>query len=114
MNALQSQAHKRFLALEHAALLEEDWHRQRIPQPDDLAIATEAREVLWTHIQQLAPRDRLIITLRYYADAQLPEIASTLGLREGAVRVALHRALARLRMSVEDPRDIACRAQEEE
>jgi RNA polymerase sigma-70 factor (ECF subfamily) len=45
----------------------------------------------------MGERDRLIVILFYQDDASIDEIARILGCRAGAVKVALHRARARLR-----------------
>ncbi|HTM02378.1 MAG TPA: sigma-70 family RNA polymerase sigma factor [Vicinamibacterales bacterium] len=45
----------------------------------------------------LAERDRLVVMLTFYADAEAPRIANDLGVTSGAVRAIRHRAMARLR-----------------
>ncbi len=52
-------------------------------------------------IQQLSPRDQLLVTLRYYEDFSMRDIAAVSGLSEGNVRTRLHRALARLKSMIE-------------
>ena len=45
----------------------------------------------------LPERDRLVLTLTYYADQDAPRIAVALGVSAGAIRVIRHRAMGRLR-----------------
>lgn len=52
-------------------------------------------------MRQLPPRDRALLVLRYYDDMALGDVARILGMTEGAVRVALHRAIRRLRPLLE-------------
>jgi RNA polymerase sigma-70 factor (ECF subfamily) len=60
-------------------------------------ISTEERERIGRCLETLSFEHRLAVVLRYYADLTGPEIAKTLGWREGTVRSRLHRALAKLR-----------------
>ncbi len=52
-------------------------------------------------IERMSDRDRLMVILYYQDDASIDEIAGILGCRAGAVKVALHRARARLREQLE-------------
>lgn len=52
-------------------------------------------------IERLGHRDRELITLRYGADLSAAQIGALLDLRTNAVEVALHRALERLRSTIE-------------
>ncbi|GEA84830.1 RNA polymerase sigma factor [Cellulomonas gelida] len=47
----------------------------------------------------LSPRARAVLALRYVADLDDKEIASTLGVTRSTVRVTAHRALTRLRVT---------------
>jgi RNA polymerase sigma-70 factor (ECF subfamily) len=67
------------------------------PPADELALLAEEREEIWRWVQALAPRARMAIVLRYYADFSTREVAHALDVREGAARVILHRAMAQLR-----------------
>ncbi len=51
-------------------------------------------------LQSLGQRDRAVLILTFYAEKTAAEIAGELGLTSGAVRVARHRALDRLRECV--------------
>jgi RNA polymerase sigma-70 factor (ECF subfamily) len=51
-------------------------------------------------LNSLASRDRILLLLTFYAEKNAADIASTLQMAPGAVRVARHRALGRLRECV--------------
>jgi RNA polymerase sigma-70 factor, ECF subfamily len=48
-------------------------------------------------LKSLPPRDRALLVLTFYAEKKASDIASTFEMAAGAVRVARHRALMRLR-----------------
>jgi RNA polymerase sigma factor (sigma-70 family) len=48
-------------------------------------------------LDQLAPRQRLAIVLRYYADLSVRDIAAAMRCREGTVKATIHAAHERLR-----------------
>lgn len=67
----------------------------------DLEEDTVRRLALAAAVAELDERDRELIALRYGADLTARRIGELLGMRKNAVEVALHRALARLRATVE-------------
>jgi RNA polymerase sigma-70 factor, ECF subfamily len=69
------------------------------------------RLALSAAVERLEERDRELIALRYGADLTARQIAELLDLRTNAVEVALHRALNRLRASLEEPGDPPVRKQ---
>jgi RNA polymerase sigma-70 factor (ECF subfamily) len=77
--------------------LSADWLCAAPLQPDEAAQDAELRREVWRRVQQLEPRARLGITLRYYSDYSPREVAEALGVSEGAARTLLSRALAQLR-----------------
>ena len=54
-------------------------------------------------VSALGERERDLIALRYGADLTAKQIAALLGMQTNAVEVALHRSLARLRVTFEQP-----------
>jgi RNA polymerase sigma factor (sigma-70 family) len=58
-------------------------------------------------VATLDERDRELIALRYGADLTARQIAELLGARTNAIEVALHRALGRLRTTLEDENEPA-------
>jgi RNA polymerase sigma-70 factor (sigma-E family) len=51
----------------------------------------------WRALEQLSPRRRAAVVLRYYADLSEADIAEALGCSRGTVKSLLHRALAQLK-----------------
>ena len=54
-------------------------------------------------IQRLRPRDRAVVTLHYFLDLSLEDVAATTGQSVAAVRSRLYRALHSMRPSLEVP-----------
>jgi RNA polymerase sigma factor (sigma-70 family) len=78
--------------------------RSRVPscspwEPEHLDPARDvaSRLTIVAALGQLAPRQRLAITLRYYADLPVKQIARAMQCREGTVKATLHAAHDRLR-----------------
>jgi RNA polymerase sigma-70 factor (ECF subfamily) len=69
--------------------------------PGDLTEDAERRLLLRAALATLDERSRELIALRYGADLTARQIGELLELRTNEVEVALHRALARLRKSLE-------------
>lgn len=67
------------------------------PSPDRAALID-----LGNAMADLDPKDRALIGLRYVADLDSEAIGRELGLSASAVRVRLHRLLARLRQELGD------------
>jgi RNA polymerase sigma-70 factor (ECF subfamily) len=68
----------------------------------DLEQEVVRRVDLHAAVAALDPRERELVAMRYGADLKARQIAEILGLRTNTVEVALHRALARLRLTLED------------
>ena len=69
--------------------------------PGDLEEETGRRLELAAALAELGPRDRELVALRYGADLSAKQIGELLDLRTNAVEVAIHRALGRLRETLE-------------
>ena len=50
-------------------------------------------------MEGLTPDQRIVLTLRFYADLSVDEIAARVGTRPGTVKSRLHRALRDLRLA---------------
>ena len=61
------------------------------------AVARSARSRLQDAVGTLAPLDREVLSLRFEADLELPQLAETLGVPVPTAKARLYRALARLR-----------------
>ena len=71
--------------------------------PVETLDSLEDRLALRRAIAGLSPDHRQVVALRYFAGLTVPEVARTLGIREGTVKSRLHRALALLREQLDDP-----------
>lgn len=69
---------------------------------DSEAPETERRLDLLAQLQQLAPRERACIVLRYYEDLKIDDIGASLGISSGAVKRYLSDALAKLAVSLSE------------
>ncbi|WP_460466156.1 RNA polymerase sigma factor ShbA [Calidifontibacter terrae] len=67
------------------------------PNPEERAMMSAEAERLDALLDHLNPQQREIITLRVAVGLSADETAAALGMKAGAVRVAQHRALAKLR-----------------
>ena len=72
------------------------------PDPTETLDALENRMALRRAISALSPDHRQAVALRYFAELTVPEVARTLGVREGTVKSRLHRALAILRQQLDE------------
>ena len=80
--------------------------RREVPLPDDMdpsaavwvdtESARHAGEVVLRVLQQLAPRDRLVMTLTYLEGCSLAQVAQLTGWTQTMVKVQTHRARKRL------------------
>lgn len=52
-------------------------------------------------LEILTPKQRAVVVLRYFEQLTVPEIARTLGVREGTVKSSLHRSLRTLRQEIQ-------------
>lgn len=67
------------------------------PGPEDTVVAAAEAAVAAALLEQLPPAHREILLLRVVAGLSAEETGAALGMTPGAVRVAQHRALARMR-----------------
>jgi RNA polymerase sigma-70 factor (ECF subfamily) len=72
-----------------------------VPGPEAALLARERLQALGAAVAAMGERDRLVVLLYYQDDLSVEEIARVVGCRAGAVKVALHRARARLRERLE-------------
>lgn len=64
------------------------------PQPED-------QDYLLDALDQLSPRQKTVLVLKFYADMTEQEIAQAMGVRPGTVKSATSRGLAELRKVIE-------------
>ena len=72
------------------------------PSPEAAAVAAEDRRRLLALVGSLPEDDRLVIVSRYLLELSGQETAYALGIPEGTVKSRLSRALARLRIRLEE------------
>jgi len=65
--------------------------------PENLAMQQDEAQRLRRALGLLSTDHREVLTLRYYADLSIPEIARALGCRQGTVKSRLNRAIGRLK-----------------
>ncbi|MEU6084377.1 SigE family RNA polymerase sigma factor [Streptomyces sp. NPDC047108] len=70
----------------------------------EVLLSFEHRELL-TALHRLAPRQKEILVLRYWAGLSEAEIARAMGITRGAVKSMSHRSLAALRRRLENGAD---------
>jgi RNA polymerase sigma-70 factor (sigma-E family) len=63
---------------------------------EDPACRVDDRDAVWRALQELPPRQRAVIVLRYYEDLTEAEIAAVMGVSAGTVKSQAARALRRL------------------
>ena len=61
------------------------------------------RDILGPAIARLTPDQRIVVSLRFYNDFSIDDIAVRVGVRPGTVKSRLHRALRELRTSLDQP-----------
>lgn len=101
LDTLSARRHTSAMPLQEAAEPAEDWQRNRPAQPEDLTIEAERRAEMRRRIESLPPNYRVPLVLRYYGNFSMREVAELTGMREGTVRVTIHRALAQLRLNAQ-------------
>ena len=72
------------------------------PSPEAVAVAADERRRLLAMVNALSHEDRLVIASRYFLELSGEETAAALGIAEGTVKSRLSRALARLKVQVEE------------
>jgi RNA polymerase sigma factor (sigma-70 family) len=67
------------------------------PLPDEVAERKDLQRVLQAMIEELPPKYRQVVVMRYAAELSFDEISKALGLPENTVKTHFHRAKAMLR-----------------
>ncbi len=66
--------------------------RSEEPEPDEIALQGEQRDLVKRLLDTLPEKYRSVTVLRYFNDMSYDEIAQATGLTESAVKTQLHRA----------------------
>lgn len=72
--------------------------------PLEAILKNEARQTLYRALLRLSPAEREVLTLFYFLDCSVLQIATQTGRTLGAVKTALSRARARLKHQLEEQR----------
>ena len=80
------------------------WLADGPPDPEDCVVWNERIASLMRHFRTLPRRDQELLSLKFDAELTYLEIAQVMGTKEGSVRVAVFRALQRLRDRVQKER----------
>lgn len=70
--------------------------------PEEAAIRREMRRILLTEVERLGIPDSEILFRRYFLEQPLEEIAKAIGMKRPAVSKRIERALAKLRIVMEE------------
>jgi len=73
---------------------------ERQTSPEENVIQNEREAVIWSELNKLDERHRIVVILRYFQDLPIVEIAEILNLHEGTVHSRLHTARERLRIAL--------------
>lgn len=82
--------------------------------PERAVVVREQADAVWAVVEELAPQQRAIFTLRFAEEMTLEEIAAALGLQVGTVKAHLHRALGAVRRKLRKQATEAQRHREEQ
>jgi RNA polymerase sigma-70 factor (sigma-E family) len=75
-----------------------------VPVPGEQARAAD-RDQIARLLAGLTDRERRVVVLRHYCDLSEADVAAELGIATGTVKSALSRALAKLRVSIQEDTD---------
>ena len=70
--------------------------------PEEAVIQNEKEAALWSSLNQLDDRHRIVVILRYFHELPVAEISEILSVNEGTIHSRLHTARERLRDSLKN------------
>jgi RNA polymerase sigma-70 factor (ECF subfamily) len=73
---------------------------QKQASPEQTVIRNEKEAAIWSELNKLDERHRIVVILRYFQDLPVAEIALVLDINEGTVHSRLHTARERLRVAL--------------
>jgi RNA polymerase sigma-70 factor, ECF subfamily len=72
--------------------------------PEAAVLIREELELVWSAVNSLSERQRVVFRLRFIEEMEISEIAMITGIRMGTVKSYLHRALGAIRKGTEQSR----------
>jgi len=107
LSIVANEARNRLRSSSRRAALAERSDRDRpsedaAPSPEAAVLASEDQQMLLAALRHLEERDRLVIAYRYFFDMSESDMATALGCAPGTVKSRLSRALARLRVVIDE------------
>jgi RNA polymerase sigma-70 factor (ECF subfamily) len=85
-----------------ATLLFQTEANRRQPSPEDSVIQDEKEAAIWSELNKLDERHRIVVVLRYFHELSISEISAILDVNEGTIHSRLHTARERLRSQLEN------------
>jgi RNA polymerase sigma-70 factor, ECF subfamily len=82
-----------------------NWLFDEGPKPEELAEASETRDLVWNALQQLPPEQRAVIVQRHFLEMKEAEIVESLKRPASTIKWWLHMARNRLRSILSMHRD---------
>ena len=76
-----------------------------ISDPPDPSAAVDARDWFARTVNELAPRQRMAVVLRFYVGLSLAEVADAMNCAVGTAKATIHAGLAHLRVDLESGED---------
>ncbi|MFT3894716.1 MAG: RNA polymerase sigma factor [Anaerolineales bacterium] len=70
---------------------------QKQTSPEEDVIRNEKEAILWSELNKLDERHRIVVVLRYFHELPISEISDILSVNEGTIHSRLHTARERLR-----------------
>lgn len=70
---------------------------QKQSSPEEDVIRSEKEAILWSELNKLDERHRIVVVLRYFHELAITEISEILSVNEGTIHSRLHTARERLR-----------------
>ena len=101
VNAVLTQRRRRLVAT--VPMEESDWPAET-EGPEEIAEVREDHQAVRQALSVLSPEQRQVVVLRYFADLTVPDVARSMGIREGTVKSRLHRAHQQLRERLQEIR----------
>ena len=85
-----------------ATILFQIEERRRHPSPEEAIIQDEKEAMIWSALNKLDERHRIVVILRYFHELSISEISEILDVNEGTIHSRLHTARGRLKSQLEN------------